>query len=52
LNRDQIGAELGKFGDHELMQSFADRCEQDHRRDADRNSQAREKAAHPVRQEA
>ena len=44
-DRDQIGAELGEFGKHELVQAFAQCGEQDHRSHPDRNAQCGEQTA-------
>ena len=45
LNGDQVGAELAEFGQHELMQPFADGSEKDHCRNADGDAQAGQKTA-------
>ena len=45
---DQIGAELGEFGQHEAVQPFADGGQQNHGGDAHGDAQGGEKAAHPV----
>ena len=48
---DDVGAELGEFLQHELVQAFADRGEQDHRGDAHGDAQQGEEAAQPMRDE-
>jgi hypothetical protein len=48
-NADQVGAELGEFGQDELVNTLADGGEQDHRGDAHRDAERGEEAAQPVR---
>ncbi len=50
-DRDQVGAELRELGDDEAVQALADRREQDHGGDADRDAERRERGAQPVRTE-
>ena len=48
---DDVGAELGEFGDHETVQPLADGSEQDHRGDAHRDAERGEHRAQAMRPE-
>ena len=50
-NADQVGAELGEFGNDELLNPGADRGEQNDRSDADRNAGCRQGSAQALRAE-
>ena len=45
---DQVGAELREFGQHEAMDAFPDRGQQNDRRDPDGDPEQRQEAAQPV----
>ena len=48
---DDVGAELGEFGQHKTVDAFADRGQQDHRRNADRDAERGQEGAQAVRGE-
>ena len=45
---DDVGAELGEFGQHKTVDAVADRGEQDHRGDADADAERGQKGAQAV----
>jgi hypothetical protein len=45
MDTDDIGAELGELGQHVAMDALADRGQQDHRGDADRDAEQGQEAA-------
>jgi len=49
MDADHIGAELGELGQHVAMDALADRRQQDHRGNADRNAEQREETAQALR---
>ena len=49
LDGNDIGSKLGEFGQHKLMQAFANGGEQYYCSNANRNSKPGEEAAYPIR---
>jgi hypothetical protein len=48
VDADDVGAELAELAEHEAVHAFADRGEQDHRRDADGDAEQGQEAAQAV----
>jgi hypothetical protein len=42
VHRNDVGAELGKLGNHETVYALTDRSQQNHRRNADSNAKCTE----------
>jgi hypothetical protein len=49
MDADDIGAELGEFRQHITMDALADRCQQDHRGDADGDAEQGQETAQALR---
>jgi hypothetical protein len=49
MHADDVGAELGEFGQHVAMDALADRGQQDHRGDADGDAEQGQEAAQALR---